>query len=87
MTNTILTIVISVIGGGGLVGGLVALLKVRPEQSQILVSTARDVVVIQREAMTDLQHRLAAVEAERDALRARVGELEANVASLQRRLQ
>lgn len=84
--NTVLVAAISVVGGGGLAGALVALIKVRPESGQILVKTAQDVVLIQQGAMTDMQQRLSAVEAERDRLRHRVTELETSVATLQRRV-
>lgn len=86
MSDAIVVSVISVVLGGGLIGGIVAFIKVRPESSQILVNTARDVVLIQRDAMTDLQQRLTDVEAERDKLRARVGELETKVATLQQHM-
>lgn len=86
MSDAIVVSVISVVLGGGLIGGIVAFIKVRPESSQILVNTARDVVLIQRDAMTDLQQRLTDVEAERDKLRARVGELETKVATLQQQM-
>jgi hypothetical protein len=85
MNNTVLVAIISVLFGGGLAGSIVALIKVRPESGQILVSAAKDVVVIQQGAMAEMQRRLAAVEQERDTLRDRVSELEANVRALQQR--
>lgn len=97
--NTLLVAALSLVGGSGLAGSIVALVKVRPESGAILVKSATDVVIIQREAMTDMQRRLAdvegerdamrdrlaGVEGERDAMRRRVAELEANVRALQRR--
>jgi hypothetical protein len=86
MNDTVLIAIISVLGGTGLVGGIVALIKVRPEAGQILVNAAKDVVVIQQGAMTDMQRRLAEAEAARDALRQRVTELEEKVARLQQQV-
>jgi chromosome segregation ATPase len=45
----------SVVGGGGLLGSVYALLKVRPETTGILVDAAQDVVIIQKGVIDDLR--------------------------------
>lgn len=60
--STLVTTIVYVLFGGGLFGGLVALVKLRPEGAQILVATAKDVVVIQRGVIEDMEQRFASME-------------------------
>lgn len=55
MDQSLLSTLVVVILGGGFVGGIVALLKLKPEGDQILVSSAKDVVLIQKGALDDLR--------------------------------
>lgn len=52
------TLVAVVIGGGGFVGAIIALLKFRPEAGQILVTTAQGVVIIQKSVIEDLRQEI-----------------------------
>ena len=63
--------VTATIGGvaAGLAGGYAAFRKAGPQSSQILVDAAKDVVVIQRDAMDDMRKRLEMVEEEVAVLR------------------
>lgn len=61
-SDSILTALVSVILGGGFVGGIVALVKLKPEGDQILVSSAKDVVLIQRDALEELRTQMAELE-------------------------
>lgn len=60
--TTILTTVATLILGGGFVGGIVALVKLKPEGDQILVNSAKDVVLIQKGALDDLRRQMADIE-------------------------
>jgi hypothetical protein len=51
-------LLIAFIGGGGLSGAIVALLKVRAESGQIVVSAAQGAVVVQSTVIDDLQEEL-----------------------------
>jgi septal ring factor EnvC (AmiA/AmiB activator) len=70
MDKTVVIALISALGGGGLVGAVATFMKVKPESGQILVSAAKDVVVIQQGAMTNMQTRIASLEQEREEWRA-----------------
>lgn len=63
MTSGSLTTLGSVVLGGGFLSGVVALLKLKPEGAQIVVSAAKDVVVIQQGALDDLRQQMADMEA------------------------
>jgi len=63
--------IVSVILGGGFLGGIYALLKLRPEAGQITVSAAQGAVIVQtgvidtlREELTRCLNRIQALEAE-----------------------
>lgn len=84
--NTVLVAAITAVSSGGLVGAIATFIKVRPEAGQILIKSATDVVVIQRDAMTDLRTRLASVEQERDTLRDRLATVEREKTALEERV-
>lgn len=65
--TTIITTLVSVLLGGGFIGGIVALVKLKPEGDQILVSSAKDVVLIQKGALEDLREQMRELEARFDA--------------------
>jgi threonine dehydratase len=67
--HDIVVLVVSIIGGGGLIAGIVALLKLRPEAGQILVTTAQGVVIVQTTVIDNLQKELTRMGKELDELR------------------
>jgi hypothetical protein len=52
------TLVVSILGGGGIVGGLIALLKVRTEKDSIIVASATDTVEAQTVVLKNLQREI-----------------------------
>ena len=62
MNTTFILGLASVILGGGLAGSIVALWKLKPEGDQIVVSAAKDVVLIQKGAMDDLRQQMKDLE-------------------------
>jgi hypothetical protein len=83
ISREIIIAVIMVLGGGGLITAFVALLKLRPEAGQIMVTTAQGVVIVQTGVIESLQKELKRVSDELDevrrdnvGLRARIRELE-----------
>lgn len=58
----ILTSLAAVVLGGGFLSGIVALVKLKPEGAQILVSSAKDVVLIQQGALDDLREQMGELE-------------------------
>jgi predicted RNase H-like nuclease (RuvC/YqgF family) len=66
-------IIIAVVGSGGIVGAIVAFLKVRPEAGQIAVTAAGDALVVQSGVITTLRE-------ENSQLRIRLENLESKVA-------
>jgi len=53
---------IALVLGGGLVSGIVAVVKLPRERDQIIVSAAKDVVVIQRETLDDVREQVKSLE-------------------------
>jgi DNA repair protein RadC len=69
-------IAVAILGGGGLMGSVYALLKLRPEAGQMAVTTAQGVLVMQTQTIdrlekenTQLRQRLELLEAMVDELR------------------
>lgn len=71
----LLTVIIAVLGGGGFLGGIVLLLKLRPEAGQITVSAAQGAVIVQTGVIDSLA-------TENERLQARIDALEKTVAAL-----
>jgi len=86
----IISLLIQFILSGGFLGGVYALLKLRPEAGQIVVTSAQSAVIVQSGVIENLREELERIEARFDAqeaeiislreentkLRARVRELE-----------
>lgn len=67
--HDIIIIVASIVGSSGVVAAIVALVKLRPEAGQILVTTAQSVVIVQTSVIDNLQKELARVSHEMEELR------------------
>jgi predicted nuclease with TOPRIM domain len=86
MDRDVINVILAVLGSGGLLGGIYALLKLRPEAGQITVTAAEGVVMMQSGVLERMEgeaqryrDRLDALEAEMrtvDQLRQRISELE-----------
>lgn len=61
--DSILPTIASAVLGGGTVGAYVSFRKLKPESDQIVVSAAKDVVVIQRGLVDDLRHQMEELDA------------------------
>lgn len=57
-SSWIVPLALGLIGGGGIAGAIVALLKVRPEAGQIVVTAAQGAVVVQSGVIDDLNEEL-----------------------------
>lgn len=55
MNETVLT-VLTILGGGGLIGGLVALFRLRSDTARTTVSAAEGAVIVQSNVITNLQN-------------------------------
>lgn len=98
ITDNIILTVIGFLGSGGILGGIYALLKLRPEAGQITVTAAQGAVVVQTGVITNLQDEIARLNNKVDQLemensareeaheesRKRIIELEYNLKVLQR---
>jgi cell division protein FtsB len=69
-------IIVAILSGGGLAGGVYALLKLRPEAGQIVVTAAQGALVVQAGVIEALVE-------ENNRLRARVTALESRLQELQ----
>lgn len=72
---TLVPIVVSILGSGGLMGGIYTLLKLRPESGQIVVSAAQGALIVQTSVLNELHK-------ENERLRVRVTTLERELAAL-----
>lgn len=50
-----LPVVVALLGSGGILGGVYALLKLRPEAGQIIVTQAQGAVIVQSNVIKDLE--------------------------------
>jgi FtsZ-binding cell division protein ZapB len=68
-SDTIITIAAAVLGPAGLVGGIYALLKLRPEAGQFTVNASEGVVMMQAGLLDRMRAELARAQTEIDELR------------------
>lgn len=54
-------VLIAIVGTGGIIGGLVALLKVRPESGKLIVEAAEGAVLVQAGVMRELRAEIEAL--------------------------
>lgn len=67
MTKDVIEVLAILIGGGGLIGGIVALIKVRPESARISVDAAQGAVVVQASVITSLREENDRLKKEKEA--------------------
>lgn len=84
--NTALVAAIAAVGSGGIVTAVATFIKVRPEAGKLIIESATEIVVLQRETVTGLRADLKDVVKERDAIRARLDNTETENRVLQRRV-
>lgn len=71
----LIPVLVAALGGGGLVGAVVALFKLRPESGAIVVTAAQGALVVQSSVLNELHK-------ENERLRNRVSTLERELAAL-----
>lgn len=54
MTPELLNILITAVFSGGIVGGIVALIKVGPDRARVVVGAAQDAVIVQKSVIDTL---------------------------------
>lgn len=74
--SPLVTIFIALVGGGGLAGGIVSLLKLRPEASSAAVSQAQGAMEMMQKLNDELSQALAGTRAELMTMRATCREQE-----------
>lgn len=80
MTASLLTyLAMTVIGSGGLVGAVVAFVKLRPETDSISITTAKGALGIQADVLASVNNSLAATKVELGEANARIDKLEATL--------
>lgn len=89
MITELIPIVVAVLGAGGLIGAVVALVKLRPESGQIVVTAAQGALVVQSGVIDSLQKenarqqiRIDELQNDNNQLRSRIGALERELHSL-----
>jgi len=90
---SLVPIIVSVLGAGGLIGAVVALVKLRPESGQIVVTAAQGALIVQTGVIDSLrdqtqwqQARILALETDNGHLRNRVDALERNLRGLREQI-
>ncbi len=78
--------VIAALGGGGLFGAVIALLKLRPEAGQITVVAAQGALVVQQGVLDNVLNENKRLRDQVDALETENRELRARLILLERRL-
>ena len=82
MTQDDLIKVLGTIGIGSILVAVVALLKLRPERTKILIDSAGAVVVMQNSLIDDLNEKIQSLEAENGMLRTRCKNMEEMIRNL-----
>lgn len=59
VSNELLTAIVAVLGGGGIVSSLAVLVRMRPEANRIVVDAAEGAVVVQASVIKDLREEVA----------------------------
>lgn len=77
--NDVVPVIVAILGSGGLLGGIYALLKLRPEAGQIVVTAAQGALIVQTGVIESLRE-------ENERLQRRVSTLELQVSELKREL-
>jgi hypothetical protein len=75
-THDLVILMAALLGSGGVVGAIIALLKFRPEAGQMLVTTAQGVVILQTSVVESLQKELIRLGKELEELRVECRERE-----------
>jgi chromosome segregation ATPase len=94
MIVDLLPIIVAVLGTGGLIGAIVALVKLRPESGQIVVTAAQGALIVQSGVIDSLkdqnarqQDHINTLEEENARLRTRVTNLETSVRTLREEIR
>lgn len=78
--------IVTVLLSGGFLGGIYALLKLRPEAGQIVVTAAQGALIVQSGVIDSLREELAATREDNAQLREENVKLRNRVSALERRL-
>lgn len=70
-----LNVLAIVIGGGGIIGGIVAAFKLKPETQRIIVSAAEGAVIVQTKVITSLENQVERLQQEHEVCQDEVNEL------------
>jgi hypothetical protein len=65
-TEALAAVVVAVLGSGGLIGGIVALLRVRPESGRLIVEAAEGAVVVQSGVIDQLRREISGLREDLD---------------------
>jgi cysteine synthase len=65
----LLPIIVAVLGSGGIIGGVVAFFKLRPENARTTVGAAEGAVIVQSGVIASLRDEITRLREERDELR------------------
>lgn len=79
----VIVLAVGILGSGGLIGAVIALLKLRPEAGQIMVTTAQGVVIVQTGVIDSLRSELKRVSDELDELRTENANLRLRIRQLE----
>ncbi|HEX6686429.1 MAG TPA: hypothetical protein VF062_26895 [Candidatus Limnocylindrales bacterium] len=92
----IVQMVVALLGAGGIIGGIVALMKLRPESGAIVVTAAQGALVVQSSVLNELhkenerlRSRVSALETlqpENQRLRDQLADMEQQLAEMKRQL-
>ena len=84
--RAITPLLVALLGAGGIIGGLVALMKLRPEAGQIVVTAAQGALIVQGGVIKSLEEENKRLRDRVEALEAETTGLHAEIADLRRRM-
>lgn len=85
MNENLVALLVGVIGSGGLIGGFIALRKIKPEIVSLSVNAAEGAVVVQTKVITTLEKEIARLQLAEQACLAKLEEFRTIVARIDER--
>jgi len=84
--SSLLDLLVILFSAGGVAGGLVALVKARPEAARTMVGAAEGAVLVQNGVIQSLRDEVTRIALDNERCRKREWEMEAQVMALERRV-
>jgi len=83
---TALDILVMLLGGGGIIGAFVTVLKAKPEVSRLVIGAAEGAVLVQGKVIEDLRNDMLRIALDNERCRRRENEMDIQINLLEKRI-